>query len=760
MSQQGRLGSGFLEFLTGNVGGPVPPDGAENINIVGAGTVAVTGNPATNTLTITGTPSIEYPITPYVVGPIGVAQYQTVQSAIDAANAASGGAVYIMPGTYTENLTLYNGVSLVGAVATPHDTAQVLIVGTHTPPAAGAIGFRNLVLQSATDILSSAAIGTTEINFVNCLFTIANGYIANLVNWTGTIALSNCEDSGSVDNGIVNNTSSAAILISESVLGAGTANDIIFAGSLQLRNCTIGCDVTPGVAATIFQAEDTSFTRNIALSGALAPVFRNCAFLPAAGLAAITHGSAGAATIIDSTVNATIAPFAGGGPYAIEGVVYLNDTTNPSVISSSAINRWTDVRAVETLSGGNVINQVSNLSNTAGSNALFSTIVAGASGGDPSVGFTVTGAQSWSFGIDNSDSDRLKISSGLTLGTTDYMAFIPSTFEIRCGSGSATNFLVSALSTSTTVYDATADDAQVGSGSTFFAYNWDTTTTNTFAQLAFQTRSSSGGIARIVCLSAGAASTDLAFVTENVNTKAEKMRITQEGYVGIGTNNPDRLLHVYQNDTATSTTGIHIEQAGTGDALNEWRLTAGQSYVAGIDNSDSDKFKLAGGTAFGAGDFLIATTAGEITKPLQPAFLATHTVAQNNLTGNGTTATVNFTTEVFDQNGDYNGTNTFTAPVTGRYQFNVSVKMSDILAATTCALSIVTSNRGYITGQIGPAAATNAGVSSLALMFSVLADMDAADTAIVQLLVIGEASDRIDVGSDANATWWSGFLAC
>ena len=47
------FGSGNLGTLTGNSGGPVPPDGSNNINVIGDGTtVNVVGNPGTNTLTI------------------------------------------------------------------------------------------------------------------------------------------------------------------------------------------------------------------------------------------------------------------------------------------------------------------------------------------------------------------------------------------------------------------------------------------------------------------------------------------------------------------------------------------------------------------------------------------------------------------------------------------------------------------------------------------------------------------------------------
>lgn len=61
MSQSGRIvtdipvpGAG-IETITGNAGGAVPGDGAANINLVGAGTITVTGVPGANTLTISST---------------------------------------------------------------------------------------------------------------------------------------------------------------------------------------------------------------------------------------------------------------------------------------------------------------------------------------------------------------------------------------------------------------------------------------------------------------------------------------------------------------------------------------------------------------------------------------------------------------------------------------------------------------------------------------------------------------------------------
>jgi trimeric autotransporter adhesin len=77
MSQAGRFSSGTpvtpsVLTLTGNAGGAVSPDGGGNIDVVGSGTISVTGNPGTNTLTITGGaggPATYVNTTPYVVLP-------------------------------------------------------------------------------------------------------------------------------------------------------------------------------------------------------------------------------------------------------------------------------------------------------------------------------------------------------------------------------------------------------------------------------------------------------------------------------------------------------------------------------------------------------------------------------------------------------------------------------------------------------------------------------------------------------------------
>ena len=77
----------------------------------------------------------------------------------------------------------------------------------------------------------------------------------------------------------------------------------------------------------------------------------------------------------------------------------------------------------------------------------------------------------------------------------------------------------------------------------------------------------------------------------------EYMRVDLDnGYVGIGTSSPTSMLHSYENNSITgAANGLTIEQAGTGDSKLQFLLTGQRRWIAGIDNSDSDKFIIGQG---------------------------------------------------------------------------------------------------------------------------------------------------------------------
>lgn len=187
-------------------------------------------------------PLNNYPITPYVVGPVGQAGYQTVQSAINAANNVGGGTVYIQPGIYVENLKLFEGVDLWGAVGVA-DTQTCKIIGAHTPPLKGALTIRNIFLQNDNHIFSSAEEGSSKIILIDVAVGLADGYTFNLPKWSGALVGFDIGEIGSINDGWINNTGGATVFLTNITMGKGSKNTMITSGPVEIYNCIVQCPV-------------------------------------------------------------------------------------------------------------------------------------------------------------------------------------------------------------------------------------------------------------------------------------------------------------------------------------------------------------------------------------------------------------------------------------------------------------------------------------------------------------------------------------
>lgn len=374
MSQAGPISSSSssgmsnVDTLTGNTGGAVGPDGLDNINIVGTGAVIVTGNAGTNTLTIsvTGTSVTEtltpdsggavnpvannidvngiggnttlnggsgilqidneYWLSPYVVDsnvtPGSRASYSTIQSAINAANTAGGGVVYVRPGNYTENLTLQPAVNLVATSV----VAQVsllapfngsVVFGNHTLSGAGEMSVAGMVFEAASGVIltTSSSSSPLQINLNDCTFT----------NSSGTCISSSASGGGSTQHNIDNCTFNSSVTTSACIqLGASAF--------VQMSDCTVNSDNGDGIALTA----PLSFFRNgiinagngssVVINGASGPPepILDLFYSLVIGQVCFTFNANG---LVGCGFNALVS-FDGGGNYAIGGTGSIENNFN------------------------------------------------------------------------------------------------------------------------------------------------------------------------------------------------------------------------------------------------------------------------------------------------------------------------------------------------------------------------------------------------------------------------------------------------
>jgi len=144
-----------------------------------------------------------------------------------------------------------------------------------------------------------------------------------------------------------------------------------------------------------------------------------------------------------------------------------------------------------------------------------------------------------------------------------------------------------------------------------------------------------------------------------------------------------------------------------------------------------------------------------ITEVVRPAFTAVLATSQNNVTGNGTVYKIVFGDDYIDRTASYNtATGDFTAPVTGLYQFNAQVWISQTTAGSYAEVVIVTSNRTYSAFHVFH------DTNGEAVNCSCIADMDAGDTAYVTVYVTGVGADTCDLygAGGGMTTRFSGCL--
>ena len=144
---------------------------------------------------------------------------------------------------------------------------------------------------------------------------------------------------------------------------------------------------------------------------------------------------------------------------------------------------------------------------------------------------------------------------------------------------------------------------------------------------------------------------------------------------------------------------------------------------------------------------------GHVIFPSQSAFLARPTSTQSNIADGDR---VNFGTERFDQNADWNNsTSLFTAPVTGKYQINFTGRIQQLdKDSSYLRFLFITSNFSY--QAIKDIQGFSSDQTFSLWNFCLLADFDANDTMYVEWDYSG-GDQQVDIDGDS---YLSVHLAC
>ena len=169
-----------------------------------------------------------------------------------------------------------------------------------------------------------------------------------------------------------------------------------------------------------------------------------------------------------------------------------------------------------------------------------------------------------------------------------------------------------------------------------------------------------------------------------------------------------------------------------------------RGYIQYSHADDAFSFGTAAGTR------MTIDSAGHVTKPNQSAFSVNDAGTTTNLSSG---AAITFGTEVFDLNADF-ASNTFTAPVTGKYQISYQLRFQEFDADFTYFfVQLTTSNRSY--SNILSGGQHDSDAAYISFHQSILCDMDANDTCDIAVAFSGGAAQ-----CDVAQREFTGVLVC
>jgi len=240
-------------------------------------------------------------------------------------------------------------------------------------------------------------------------------------------------------------------------------------------------------------------------------------------------------------------------------------------------------------------------------------------------------------------------------------------------------------------------------------------------------------VARLACNAVSGRDWGLASATDGIfgiydyDAASYRMIIDSSGNVGIGVT-PASKLDINIGTDARGYFSNAVGEVGAGNFALQVINSTGSSLKPLGFRAEDIRF------ATGSSERLRIDSGGHVTMPYQSAFYAT-TADVTNVTGDYTTYDATGTwTDVYDVNSDFSN-GTFTAPVTGKYHFQITLSLIGVSTGhNNAGFSLVASNR-TLTIYKAPDVDRNASLGGVTYLLTTEVDMDAGDTFFLRLNV-------------------------